>query len=330
MRLRALLSSISSLDSGIPYNWNWQRDWHEVGSFLEACPIVLMDVGARGDAPPELRSLRRFVHRVGFEPDPDECRRLNASSRGTFFPTLLGGSVGQSSLQLYQPLGYSSVLPVAERFQRLWTGHLPQGRRLQLETATIDDVLQDRPDLAPDLLKIDTQGSELDILRGAENSFSTIGLVEVEVEFTEMYDGQPLFGDVAAFMVDHGYELLYINRVLVTRSAVYQGPSRGQLLFGDALFGKREDALDDFSVDQLAKYVILLCQYGHMDIAWQLLEENSTVADRVPGLRGCFRTHRNPIARAALMQLDKLLCVALHMRQYNQRGTDSDRCWPIR
>ncbi len=74
--------------------------------------------GARGEAPPEPRSFRRFVRRVCFQPDPDECRRLTDSSHGTFFPTLLRGCAGQTALQLYQPSGYSSVLPLADSLTR--------------------------------------------------------------------------------------------------------------------------------------------------------------------------------------------------------------------
>jgi hypothetical protein len=74
----------------------------------------------------------------------------------------------------------------------------------------------------------------------------------------------------------------------------------------------------------------LLCQYGHLDIAWQLLQENPNLEKLVPGLRTVFERHRRSVGRAMFMQYDKILALALHLRRYNQRGTDSDRCWPIR
>lgn len=325
-----LLSKVSSLDCALPYNWNWQGQWPQVVAFLEQHPLVLMDIGARGDAPPELDSLRRFVRRVGFEPDPEECRRLNESDAGIFFPTLLAGAAGTSKLNLYQDLGYSSIYTLTERYQRLWIGELPIVKTLELPSLTIDTFLTDHADLAPDMIKLDTQGSELDILRGAEGALASVGLVEVEVEFLQMYDEQPLFGDVASFLTGQGFELLYLNRTLVSRRATYQGPSRGQLLFGDALFGKHEDEVGNLSLERRVKYVILLCQYGHLDIAWQLVEQYPEMEELVPGLRSIFRDHRHPALRVLLMQLDKLLALALHSRRYNQRGTDSDRCWPIR
>ncbi|MCA1672105.1 MAG: FkbM family methyltransferase [Actinobacteria bacterium] len=199
-----------------------------------------------------------------------------------------------------------------------------------MEAVTLDGFLAEHPELAPDVLKLDTQGSELAILQGAEETLASVGLVEVEVEFSPIYDRQPLFGDVAAFMTDQGFELLYLNRTLVSRRQVYQGPSRGQLLFGDALFGKREDSLETLTAEQRAKYVILLCQYGHLDLAWQLLQQFPDLNGVIPGVAAVFRSHARPAVRAALMQLDKLLAIALHLRGYNQRGTDSDRSWPVR
>jgi Methyltransferase FkbM domain len=52
-----------------------------------------------------------------------------------------------------------------------------------------------------DAIKLDTQGSELDILRGATHVLPTVSLIDIEVEFNELYDGQPLFCDVDRFLV---------------------------------------------------------------------------------------------------------------------------------
>jgi FkbM family methyltransferase len=324
-----LFTTVSAHDAHLPYNWNWQRRWDAAIGFLSQNPIVLMDIGARGGPPPELDSLQPYVRRVGFEPDPDEYRRLKESGRGIFFPYVVASSDGKEVLRLYRDRGCSSVLSLSRRYQRLWTGELAVDGTVELDAITVDSFLAGRGDLAPDFLKLDTEGSELSILHGAERALSTIGLVEVEVGFLPIYEGQPLISDVAQFMADHGFELLYLNRNFLSRRQVYDGPSRGQLEFADALFGKREDKLEHFSVEQRAKYAILLCQYGHLDIAWQLFDAEPELERLVPSLRSVFRRHANPISRATMMQIDKLLAVLLHMRRHNQRGADSDRSWPI-
>jgi FkbM family methyltransferase len=325
-----LLSSISAATCWLPYNWNWQRRWEEAHDFLRDNPIVLMDVGARGESASELTSLYPHVRRIGFEPDVAECQRLADSEVGEFFPTLVAGEPGPTTLHLYRGSEYSSVLPLSARFQRLWLGDMPLDATITSDAVTLDGFLSEHPDCSPDLLKLDTQGTEFEILHGAGDALRHIGLVEVEVEFTQMYENQAVFSDVAQLLGERGFELLYLNRVFRARRELYRGPSRGQLVDADALFGRREDRLADMSLEQRVKYVILLCQYGHMDIAWQIVSENPDVVELVPRLPEVFRPAPRAVSRGAIMQLDKLLALALHARRYNQRGMDTDRAWPIR
>lgn len=56
-----------------------------------------------------------------------------------------------------------------------------------------------------DAIKLDTQGSELDILRGASRALSSCTLIEIEVEFNPIYEGQNLFCDVDRFLRDRGF-----------------------------------------------------------------------------------------------------------------------------
>jgi len=326
---KRLFSSPSSVDCDLPYNWNWQRSWSAFADFLGQNPIILLDAGARGKPPPELETLRAYIERVGFEPDPTECDRLNAQEEGRFFSVLLAGSSGKKALHLYGDAGYSSVLRLNQRFQELFSGKIPVRELIESNAITIDGFLAEHEELSPDILKLDTQGSELPILQGTIEHLSKIGLVEIEVAFTPLYDEQPLFNEVMSFMVEHEFELLYLNRVMRTRGQVYRGPNRGQLLWADALFGRREDRVGDLSKEQKVKYAILLCQYGHLDIALQLVNLYQLDHD-VPELRALFRSSPNQFVRGTLMQFDKLLALALHLRRYNQRGVDTDRAWPIR
>lgn len=58
-----------------------------------------------------------------------------------------------------------------------------------------------------DLLKLDAQGSELNILRGAASLLKRggIGLVICEVMFIPFYEGAPLAGEVLQYMADLSY-----------------------------------------------------------------------------------------------------------------------------
>ena len=133
-------------------------------------------------------------------------------------------------------------------------------------------------------------------------------------------------------MYERGFELLYLNRVFASRRG-YDGESRGQLLFGDALFGKSLSQASQMPVSQIAKYVVLLLNYGHIDFAHQLVIDCPGVRELVPEIDSRFRPYRGISSRArrfAFMQFDKLLALGLYLRRTNQLRGDSDRSWPIR
>jgi hypothetical protein len=58
-----------------------------------------------------------------------------------------------------------------------------------------------------DLMWLDAQGSELNILKGLGEKIGRVKVVQCEVEFKEIYAGQPLWPEINEFMVEHGFQL---------------------------------------------------------------------------------------------------------------------------
>lgn len=58
-----------------------------------------------------------------------------------------------------------------------------------------------------DILKIDTQGSGLDVLKGGMRVFRGVIAVKCEVEFIPFYKNQPLFPEIVSWMDKHGFTL---------------------------------------------------------------------------------------------------------------------------
>jgi hypothetical protein len=56
-------------------------------------------------------------------------------------------------------------------------------------------------------MKLDAQGAELDILGGGRRLLRGCVGVEVEVEFSPIYEGQPVFSDVDQFLREQGFVL---------------------------------------------------------------------------------------------------------------------------
>ena len=68
----------------------------------------------------------------------------------------------------------------------------------------LDDLFED--EAVFQLIKIDTQGSELDILRGGENLVSKASVIILEVAYTEYNVGAPTYEDVVEYMNEIGFE----------------------------------------------------------------------------------------------------------------------------
>ena len=116
-----------------------------------------------------------------------------------------------------------------------------------------------------DFIKIDVQGGELNIISGAETSLKDCIGLELEVEFLELYEKQPLFGDLQNKLSKFGFE--FIDFVNLCRWERDDFNGFGQCVFGDALFLKSPEQI--FSVqDQnlISRYVAILLLYKRFDL----------------------------------------------------------------
>jgi hypothetical protein len=108
----------------------------------------------------------------------------------------------------------------------------------EVDTVSLDSFLPKSGITSIDFLHLDTQGTELEILQGSGSflSSSIVG-VKCEVEFAPLYEGQALFGDVDAFLRQHGFVLFDLSRSRYRRAGFPDDAlTRGQLLWGDAIY----------------------------------------------------------------------------------------------
>jgi FkbM family methyltransferase len=321
----------------LPYNLNWAiRLGPEELRYLEKNPLVVVDIGARGGAPDELGAFFPVMNYHAFDADKRECERLMKSKHPyqsfNVFPNFVGGKAEKIKFYLYKSGGQSSIYKPDPRFKALFGGKdFDIDTECLLDATTLDIHYQNPALPLPDMIKLDTQGSELSILQAAGNVLKTVSMVEAEVEFVAHYDGQPLFHHVAGFMQDNGFELLYLNRQIGQRREVFNGPARGQMVFGDALFGRRETELTHLNTQQLVKYMLLLINYGNLDIAFHIAELHPEVFQELPSLRRYLKhTTYGPLVKRGIMaQFDKILLLLMRLRRTNQMSMDSDRSWPI-
>ncbi len=205
--------------------------------------ISLIDVGARGGISDRWRPFYGLLDVLAFEPDPSECEKLNSGSYPysiRFIPAALGERDGQGAkLFICRQPGCSSNLKPNMKLCRKYS----YGRAM--EVVGEREVTLHRMDTVcggfkPDAIKIDTQGTELNVLKGAEESLKAALAVELEVEFVPQYQDQPLFADLDSFMRKNGFILRGLRRSFWRTGAEQIHSDGGQIIHGDALYYRPE------------------------------------------------------------------------------------------
>ena len=117
-----------------------------------------------------------------------------------YFINGAGRKSGVLSLTIWDYLMGSSFLPNTE------TSFADKKRR-EIDIITIDDLISNGRISNPEIVKIDVQGFELEVLRGAELLFGHTEAFILEVSLFSFDDvpGQPEFWEVASFMKERGY-----------------------------------------------------------------------------------------------------------------------------
>jgi FkbM family methyltransferase len=85
-------------------------------------------------------------------------------------------------------------------------------------------------------LKIDTQGFEDKVLRGAERSLGRIDTVQIELSLVPLYGDQLLFIDLYAFMLARGFTLIAVEQA-------FADPASGAMLQVDGVFTRKLPAV---------------------------------------------------------------------------------------
>lgn len=273
-------------------------------------PLVIVDVGCRWGFADAWSQLGDSCTIIGFDPDSAECERLRHSYRGRagmrLVPLGLGAEPGSATLYMTEdPGGYSLFPGLADLVSR--HPGLAGGRVIdtgQVEVTTLDNWLRGSDISRVDVVKIDTQGSELAILTGASCALESTRAVEVEVEFNELYKGVPLFGEIDAYLRERDFVLWRfkdlahyaqagVNRDWRAPEANYydSGVARfesgsGQLFWANAFYLKRAVAYPDPAAgwEALARDACITSALGFHDLTGQALAHaRLTAPDHLAG-----------------------------------------------
>jgi FkbM family methyltransferase len=228
--------------------------------------IAIADVGASMGEVPSYKGLidRGLATLIGFEPDAKACDELNKAYQGThkFYPYFIGdGKEATYHETNWVATGslYPPNTPLLEKFNGLAELVTPVAEH-KVQTTRLDDI---KEIVGIDFLKMDIQGGELSALMGGQDLIQNTLVIQVEVEFLELYKGQPMFADVDSYLRSQGFQFHCFNggiagrtfSPLITNNNPYGMINQG--LWADAFYVRDWMNLEKLIEDQLVKYALL-------------------------------------------------------------------------
>ncbi|MBM3555532.1 MAG: FkbM family methyltransferase [Alphaproteobacteria bacterium] len=247
-------------------------------------PIQVMDVGASAIAEtPIYKPLldKGWAHLHAFDGDARQIERIKAAygDRATVHADFLFDGSARTLHLCDAAGGMTSLLKPRPDALAFFNGFAQFGRvesTLRVETRRLDDLAEPR---RIDFLKMDTQGAELTVLRNGAGKLATCVAVQLEMPFFCLYEDQPSFGDIDAWMrgqgfVPHGFVALKRWPIAPT---IFNGDYRragNQLLEADLIYVKDPLKLEILTGAQLATLATLAHHaFNSFDLCAYLLLE---------------------------------------------------------
>ena len=190
-----------------------KSEWRKQQELLKNTADVIFDVGAnRGDITLKYLTLFPNAKIHSFEPFPESYKIFISRHKDNLNVRLnkyaLSSSIGKATLNVNTSVDTNSLLKSKKIGANSDKSCVSVGQ-IEIEINTIDNYCMQNNITIIDILKIDVQGSEIEVLKGALNMLKKgmIKLIYIETYFEQQYINQPLFHEISQLLYTHNFVL---------------------------------------------------------------------------------------------------------------------------
>ena len=184
---------------------------------LQSCGInLVLDVGASiGQTGELLRSINYKGKIVSFEPLSSAYKELLCNTKGDksweAHNFALGNKNGKVLINIAGNSYSSSILDMLPSHVKF----APESKYIgqeEIEVKTLDSIFSSLCNQSDNIyLKIDTQGFEINVIKGAEKSLQFIDTIQLEMSLIPLYKNELLYNEMNHFLYQLGYSLISIE-----------------------------------------------------------------------------------------------------------------------
>lgn len=159
---------------------------------------TVYDIGAnKGEWSKEWKNKLPEANFYMFEANP------SIKLRGNFFNCALSDEDGKD-VKFYLP-NISNSYPTGASYYKEASVYYSQDKHINVKTKKLDTLINDNSLPSPDFMKLDTQGSEPDILKGATEALKKCKVITCEMPIMPYNENAPEFSEYIKILKDNGF-----------------------------------------------------------------------------------------------------------------------------
>lgn len=205
-------------------------------------PRGVIHVGANTGQEHVMYDRMGLKHELWIEPEPSLYKKLVEHLHGCrhnrhpvfhTFNVACGSERGRGTLRIFSDDGHSNSLRPPKRQLEVHPETTVVGE-VEVPVERLDDIVRPLGIQNFNILVVDTQGHELDCLKGAEETIRGMDYIQAELATIELYEGCAIMEEVNGWLAERGFR---------QRLVEWRGPTgfgrdteSGKKVYGDSIY----------------------------------------------------------------------------------------------